>query len=218
MRLGHVLVPAVDSLVVLGSVVRCDGFELPAIRHRIAKAWGVYHKWAHVLTSKAKIGDRVAFWTRVVLPSLTWGQQTLREPTNNGQRHLTACQHMMLRKIIKVKRKPAGNTLDPWLDWQIRSLTAARDLARSNHIQIVDLVSQKRVSWASHLIRLGNQSGELHICKFLITWRPLSWWREQQIFNLISTETCFHSFGWGLPRRWENIFPADWMATWGARL
>ena len=121
----------------------------------------------------------------------------------------------MLRKMMHIKRRPQGDLLEPWVDWQKRSLAAARDLARKHHLEIVNHVVDVRASWAGHLIRLGNQDGEPHICKYVASWRPLAWWREQQTFNLMSYEVLYHPFGWGFPRRWEGNFPGDWMADWG---
>ena len=168
------------------------------------------------MNSHARLSDRVAFWARVVLPSLSWGVQTLRAPTAKMASHLSACQNLMFRKMMKLKRRPQGNSIEPWVAWQQRSLAAARDLARKEQIEITHYTSEKRASWAGHLIRLGNQDGTPHVCKYVASWRPLRWWREQQFFNLISHDVLSHPFGWGFPRRWEGSFPANWMADWGS--
>ena len=73
LRIGRVLIPSADHFVILGSLIFIDGNEGPALRHRSGKAWGVFHKWAHILTCKAPMDTRMKFWSRVVLPSLTWG-------------------------------------------------------------------------------------------------------------------------------------------------
>ena len=71
-------------------------------------------------------------------------------------------------------------------------------------------MQSKRLSWAGHLARLGLHTGEAHAVKFLLAWRPLTWWRDQQVFNLMDYETIYHPFGWGHPRRWEASVPVDW--------
>ena len=50
LRIGRVLIPSVDHFVILVSMIFIDGNEGPALRHRSGKAWGVFHKWAHILT------------------------------------------------------------------------------------------------------------------------------------------------------------------------
>ena len=211
LRVGQVLIPSVDSLVVLGSVICINGQENEAVRHRISRAWGVFHKWEHVLTSKAALSTRLSFWNKVVAPSLQWGIQTLRSPGLKSKSALVACQNLMIRKMMKIKRQSFGGHFEPWLDWHIRSLSSARDLAIKTNIEVLTSLQDKRSRWAGHVIRLGSKTAEPHICKLLVCWRPLKWWREQQVFNLIGFETIFHPFGWGQPRRWEGSLPEDWM-------
>ena len=112
---------------------------------------------------------------------------------------------------MEIKRRPEkGGELEPWVRWQIRSLQAAKEVAQMHRIEITSFLEDHRSSWAGHLARLGVESGEFHICKFLLGWRPLAWWREQQVYNLISSNTLFHPFGWGRPRRWEAGLVEDW--------
>ena len=211
MKLGNVWIPSSDSLVVLGSVVCIDGSEKEAVRHRIGKAWGVFHKWEHILTSRAPITARLSFWARVIGPSLGWGLQTLREPCLVTKSTLKACQNMMIRKMLRIKRQRHGDIVEPWLGWQQRSLSQARSVALESGIEVLTNLEDTRSNWAGHLIRLDSATGHPHMAKQLLCWRPLRWWRQQQIFNLISTETIFHPFGWGKPRRWEDSLHTSWM-------
>ena len=211
LKLGNVWIPSSDSLVVLGSVVCIDGSEKEAVRHRIGKAWGVFHKWEHILTSGAPLDARLSFWARVVGPSLGWGLQTLRQPLLVTQSTLGACQNLMIRKMMRIKRQKQGDILEPWLLWQQRSLSQARSAAVRTGIEVLSNLEDTRSNWAGHLIRLGSATGERHMCKQLLCWRPLCWWRHQQIMNLISHDTIFHPFGWGKPRRWEQSLHESWM-------
>ena len=117
----------------------------------------------------------------------------------------------MMRKLMKVKRKVFGSHVGPRLDWHGRSLGAARNLAIQHRVEVLEGLQGKRSKRASHVIRLGCHTGEHHMCEFLVTWRPLSWWRSQQVFNLISYKTFFHPFGWDRPRKWEDSLAENWM-------
>ena len=48
-KVGQVHIPRVELMEILGSIVSCDIAESQAYRHRIGKAWGVFHRWSHVL-------------------------------------------------------------------------------------------------------------------------------------------------------------------------
>jgi len=75
---------------------------------------------------------------------------------------------------------------------------------------VVDAIKDSKLSWAGHVGRMGTNKKPPHLLKYLVGWRPLEWWRSQQVYNLTSFQTIFHPFGWGKPRRWEDDLPADW--------
>lgn len=95
--------------------------------------------------------------------------------------------------------------------WHIRSLHNAKEMARSCGVEVNSRIHTVRGTWAGHIARLGLKDCQPHVCKYLLAWRPLAWWRKQQIFNLCSNDSIFHPLGWGQPRRWEGNFPLDWM-------
>ena len=211
---NNVFYPRSEHLEVLGSLIRSDIKETDAFRHRISKAWGVYHKWQHILTCDCPLKPRVAFWQKVVAPSLLWGLQTCRDPNSVSLGHLKACQHLMLRKMMRTHRRKG----ELWLDWHIRTLSSARDLARFSNIGIEQQLLERREKWAGHLIRLGNFDGVSHAAKFVLSWRPLAWWRDQQLFNTVTLDAPLkHPHGWGLPRRWEEALGTDWAVRLGSR-
>ena len=206
--------PRSEYLEVLGSLIRADIKEIDAFRHRIGKAWGVFYKWQHVLTCSGPLKPRVAFWNKVDAPSLLWGLQTCRQPTSASLGHLKACQHMMLKKMMRTHRRKG----EYWLDWHIRALTSARDLASSYSIGVEQLLRERREKWAGHLIRLGHFDGVSHAVKYVLSWRPLPWWRDQQIFNAVTLDLPIrHPTDWGLPRRWEDSFEVGWALTFGRK-
>ena len=82
-RVGNVLIPVSDGLIVFGSYVSSDNHETPASRHHIAKGWSCSHKWEHVPTLRSPLPAKIRFRARVVLPYLLWacrlsGLRTLR--------------------------------------------------------------------------------------------------------------------------------------------
>lgn len=117
-------------------------------------------------------------------------------------------QHSMVRRMTKSRRHPH----EQWLEWHRRTLGTARDVLLSKQMHVSQLLENSRQKWAGHLIRLGNESGDLHAVKFILSWRPLKWWRSQQLFNEVSLDDPVrHPIDWGLPRRWEESLSSNWM-------
>ena len=210
LQIGTVLIPVSTELIALGCVVSPNGDEGPAMRHRTVKAWGVFHKWSHILLCRAPISTRTKFWARVVLPSMTWGGQTLRHPTVKNLRAIGFAQKLMIRKMLKSGRRPNGGTIESWLEWHKRTLASAKDVAIKNGVWIETVLWETRLSWAGHIARMGTEGKPPHLLKYLLGWRPLAWWRCQQVYNLMECDSLFHPFGWGRPRRWEGRLPDDW--------
>ena len=53
---------------------------------------------------------------------------------------------MMIRKMMKEKRMPP----ETWLEWHIRTLRVARDVAIQNRIEVEHTLADKRQTWAGH--------------------------------------------------------------------
>ena len=67
-------------------------------------------------------------------------------------------------------------------------------------------------------MRLGSFDGVSHAVKFVLSWRPLAWWRDQQVFNAVTLDAPIrHLTDWGLPRRWEESFGTSWAIDFGNR-
>jgi hypothetical protein len=212
LRIGHILIPVSPNLVILGSFVSMDGHEEGAFRHRATRAWACFHKWEHVLCSRAALSLRLRFWEKVVQPSLLWGLQTLRSQNIKGLSVLRFCQGQQIRKMMRLKRKPIGNGVEPWVDWQIRTLHQAKEVAERHGCEISRLFFEHRFSWAGHVARLGVKDKQAHIVHFLLLWRPLFWWREQQLYAHVDlSQPVVHPSDWGRPRRFENGLEPSWM-------
>ena len=88
----------------------------------------------------------------------------------------------MVRKFMSLKRKPIlaeGKRIgsEPWLDWQIRSMSRAGAETRSRNLEACHLLTRERLSWAGHVARFGLDDKPAHIGKYLVSWRPLVWLR-----------------------------------------
>ena len=76
----------------------------------------------------------------------------------------------------------------------------------------------RMVDCAGHLIRLGRHTGVSHIARFSLCWRPLSWWRDQQIVNHVTLEPrILHLSDWGRPWRWEDALKIGWAMELGSQ-
>ena len=69
---------------------------------------------------------------------------TCRQNAFNTER-LAIAQRAMVRRMLKVKRQPApGGGLEPWVDWQIRSLGLAKDTVRKYSVSISVALAKER--------------------------------------------------------------------------
>ena len=211
LAIGNVLIPSSEQITVLGSIVRADGHEQPAFHHRIQKGWACFHKWEHILCSRAPLATRLKFWSKVCEPSLLWGLQTVRAQNKKGLSALQFCQKMQIRKMLKLKRQPVAGQIEPWLDWHKRTISKAGQICRNFRVDIVDKFHERRQSWGGHLARLGVLSHVPHMAHFVLLWRPLFWWREQQFFGSLTGDHVKHPTDWGQPRRFEESWSTNWM-------
>jgi hypothetical protein len=173
----------VKCMKVLGSMVDVRGEERGTYEHRIASAWKCYWKWKHILESEATLACRLEFWRKTVEKSLLWGLQTTRH-TSAYVHRLASTQKMMIRKMIRIKRQPMGRgRLEPWVDWQVRSLRIAADIIGREGMSIGNTLHELRLSWAGHIARFGLGGKDSHLLKVLLLWRNRDWWQLTQIFN-----------------------------------
>ena len=184
-----------------------------AYEHRIEAAWQCYGKWKHILENKqASLRTRLQFWRKTVETSLLWGLQTTRHTSLFVQR-LHTTQKYMVRKMMHVKRRPLSpGRLEPWVDWQVRSLREAATAIANNDMIIGQTLHNLRNSWAGHIARFGFEGRDRHYLKYLILWRCRGWWEWQKLFNhLPGNEHFKHQADLGRLRRWEWQLPRKWL-------
>ena len=135
----------------------------------------------------------------------------------NLDKKLATAQKLMVRKFMCLKRRPVvvngkKTGTEPWLDWQIRSMSRAGSEIRQRNLEIDSLLDAERLSWAAHVARFGQDGKPPHLSKYLVAWRNLSWWRIQQVYNDLSWSPIVHPYPF-LPKRWEDSLPANWLTT-----
>ena len=100
--------------------------------------------------------------------------------------------------------------IEPWLDWQIRSMTRASSETKKVNLNADSLMHAERLSWAAHVARFGLDGKPPHLGKYLVAWRGLRWWRIQQAYNKIEASPIRHVFPF-IPQRWEDGLADNWM-------
>ena len=215
LKVGELEIKEVTSMIVLGSVITHDGAEKETYEHRIKRAWACYWKWQAVLEGSASLPHRLKFWCATVLKSLTWCLATTRHDEHLSQR-LAVTQRLMVRKMLKIKRRPMSNssaTREPWLDWQRRSLRQAGHIVMQHNMGVGNCLFDSRNSWAGHVGRFGCGGRPIHLVKQLFIWRNLAWWRFQQMYNDLGLNEVRHPPRIGRIRRYEESLSQDWLQT-----
>ena len=212
---GHP-VPQARILKILGSMVACDLSEVEAYHHRIVCGWATFHKWAKQVMSKATIASRLKFFSKNVYKSLTWALVTCRCEQFLLDK-LDTIQAQMVRKMLGIKRKPVPNSshgLEPWLAWQVRSFSKAKEVIGAHNCSVSTLFERDRQNWMQHVARFGVEDKPPQLLKSLLLWRNLEWWRRQQFYNdlFVAGPQCLrHPWPFVNDRRWEETFPLDWI-------
>ena len=185
-----------------------------AIEHRIMRANVCFHKWGSVLLSDAPLDSRLEFWSLVIAPSLLWGLESTRDQHHtHSYKKIRTCQRLQVSKMMKCKRHPIGNQLEPWLDFHIRCFRNARSAINKRGMCILDNLRARKLAWAGHIARFGIGPRETHLLKHVAAWRCTSWWRTQSTFNSFDWDPIKHFPYTGKPRRWEAQFSSNWLCT-----
>ena len=102
--------------------------------------------------------------------------------------------------------------LEPWPDWQIRSMQAAKDAIENNMACAATALCNVRHRFLGHVSRFGTKSREvIHICKAILLWRPYAWWLSQQWYNDVAWDPLFHKARLGHIAAYDRKLPVDWL-------
>jgi len=204
-----------ESIKILGSIFRADLQERAAVEHRIQAAWACYKKWSYILESSARLSCRVTLCVKTVLRSLLWGLQTTRALKKDAATKLLACQKYMIKRMMKVKRKPMAGTnrLEPWIDYNIRSMRNAGRIIDFYQVSVLHILDKTKREWSSHIARMGTEHRPPHLLKAIMFWRPRAWWIDQEIFNEITDDPVRHPVYLGRPLRFEDQFSSNWCSV-----
>ena len=85
---------------------------------------------------------------------------------------------------MRLKRRPDAGAVEPWLEWQKRSLAKARDTIYDNGACIVRHFLDSRENWAELIARFGATPVKLqHLLKAVCLWRCSDWQTDQNWYN-----------------------------------
>ena len=57
LKIANEIIPQVETVTILGSVVTADCSEKAPVVHRIAQSWKCYHRWSNVLEANCCLKD-----------------------------------------------------------------------------------------------------------------------------------------------------------------
>ena len=137
-------------------------------------------------------------------------------PNKFNLERLAITQRNMVRRMLRLKRHPIcaePPVLEPWLDWQKRSLRTARAAIYRNSACIVATLDNERSQWAGHISRFGWDTRPEHILQHLLLWRNSWWWDWQMFYNSVGSPftKLSHDIRTGDLRRWEWQLKRSWI-------
>ena len=103
--------------------------------------------------------------------------------------------------------------LEPWLDWQIRTMKSAGNLICNLDVSVLDSIDQAKTDWLAHVIRMGTGHRTPHLLKSILFWRPKAWWNEQVMFNELGWCSIKHPPDLGRPLRYEDQWSSNCMTA-----
>ena len=122
LHVNGMVIPPKPSFLMLGSMITFDGTCEADLRHKISKAWKVWHENKEQFYTKATIvHEKYTLWKSTILPTTLWGTECW---AFNDQmlRHLNFIQLSMVGMLGLVR--PSG---EPWVLWGKRRLRTGRN-------------------------------------------------------------------------------------------
>ena len=138
--------------------------------HRIAKAWGKFHKFKTELCCKDfPLKHRMRLFMSVISPSVLYGS-CCWTMTRERENKLRVAQRHMLRLVCQVRRKTMRDgTLEEWVDWIKRATHFAEDILRQSVWESWVLSQRRRKwRWAGRVARLNDNRWTQQV----LLWEP----------------------------------------------
>jgi len=133
----------VDSFAYLGSIISNDGVSDRDAGYKIGKATGVLRRLQPIWSSASlSTATRMRLFNSIVVPTALCASETWRS-TSTITRRLNVLQQRGLRRILRVSYQ------DRVTNEEILRRAGARPLA--------DVVAERRVRFAGHILRLPSQ-------------------------------------------------------------
>ena len=112
-----------------------------------------------------------------------------------------------------MKRKPmeGSGELEPWVEWQIRTMRNAGNIIRHFDVSVLDSISRSKTEWLAHIVRMGTEHRNPHLLKSILFWRPKAWWNEQVMYNELGWSPVKHPPDLGRPLRYEDQWSSNCM-------
>lgn len=143
----------VDELIYLGQLKSFTNQEEKEIKRRIDNTWKQFYNVKQILDSNITNTMKKYILDTTVLPTLTYGLETLGLTTNLHE-DLRICQTKIERKLLN-----------------IRQVQRVKNEEIRNRTQIIDVIQKtKRTkwSWAGHISRIDDQRWT----KLITKWKP----------------------------------------------
>ena len=99
--------------------------------------------------------------------------------------------------------------MEDWVTYQKRIFRQAIEVIDKCGLDIGRFLKKKKIDFMGHVSRLAIGDRETHIVKHVLLWRPIWWWRLQQI--AIRNGHPFVHPRVGKIKRFENQFHRDWV-------
>ena len=110
-----------------------------------------------------------------------------------------------------LKRRPGAEpgTVEPWLEWQKRSMSKAYSAIRKCDCSIGQIVVENRNKWAGHVARFGLGNRPQHLLKSVLFMRCKDWWTYQTMYKNLNLNPVLHATR-GKPYSWEDNVGVEW--------
>ena len=158
------------SVTVLGAPIALTGEVTQILAEVARRARGAFAMHKKLLTGGGSIDHKLLAYTRYVAASALWAIGAAH-PHDSLLKGINSIQLTQLRRVFNITRR----ALEPWAQWNQRSLRQARMLlaSRPDHRWSTIALTQVWRLWG-HTTRQDRDTG------LMLGWRNQEWWRAEQ--------------------------------------